>query len=160
MTKYAQIASLASAHSERIFAHRDQCRRVAFLILNQLAEHLEAPPDKLHFVEIDSELKSNHRQIDVPMLKQGRDSYWYFGLRVYFADPTRSGYSKSILKFGIKVHGTSCSVKLDSTFNIDLDDLKTLKPMFDDIVRGYETYYSATPSVIPQAIGFIQETSV
>lgn len=157
MTKYTQISSLASAYSERFIAHRDQCTQVAHLIMTHLAEYFEAPSNMLQFVEIDAELKANHKQIDAPMLKQGQDGYWYFGLRVHFSDPKQRGYSDSVLKFGVKIDGENCSVKLDSTFAIDLTDTKTLNPLFDDIFKGYETYYSGKPSVIPQGIGFIQK---
>lgn len=156
MTKYAQIASLASAHSERFFEHREKCRQVALLICGQLSAYLEAPPNTLEFVEINDELKTNYKPIHEPMMQQGRDGYWYFGLRVHFADPKHRGFSDSILKFGVKVEGTNCSMKLDSTFTVNLLDTKTLNPVFDDVMRGYECYYSMNPSAIPRVAGFIQ----
>jgi hypothetical protein len=158
MTKYSQIAALASAHSERFFDHRNKCRHVAMLILTQFSSYLEAPQDMLHFVEIDNEFKSNRRQINEPMLKQGRDGYWYFGLEVHFSDPNHRGFSDSVLKFGVKVDGVNCSVKLDSVFTLDLQDAHSMKPLFDDILRGYESYYSGNPSAVPQAVGFIQSS--
>jgi hypothetical protein len=155
MTKYAKIASLATAHSERHFAHKDQCQHVANQILDQFCKYLEAPPKALRFVELNEELNSNHTLLDKPMLKRGDNDYWYFGLQIHFADQKHLAFSNSVLKFGLKVTGTSCSVKLDSTTIVDLRDMKTLIPIFDDIVHSYENYYSANAPAISQGIGFI-----
>jgi hypothetical protein len=156
MTKYAKIASLAAAHSERHFAHKNKCRQVANRILDQFCKYLEAPPNMLQFVELNEELNSSRKLIDQPTLKLGDNDYWYFGLRVHFKDQRYLAFSNSTLKFGLKVAGTSCSVKLDSTTIVDLLDMKALTPVFDDIVRGYENYYSANTTEISQSIGFIQ----
>ncbi len=155
MTKYAKIASLAAAHSERHFAHKDQCRSLANQILDQFCQYLEAPPNTLQFIELNEELNSSHKLVDQPALKLGDNDYWYFGLRIHFAAQKRLAFSNSVLKFGLKVSGTSCSVKHDSTTVVDLQDMKTLTPIFDDIVRSYENYYSTKTSAVSQSIGFI-----
>ena len=156
MTKYAEISALAGSHSERFFAHRGTCEKVALKLSNEFGRYLEAPSEAFKFAELDENLMVKREEMDSPKMRQGRDGYWYFALRIHFKPSESRGYSYSFLKFGLNVSGSMCSVKLDGTFTIDLTDPSSFEPLFADIVRGYKEYYSAQPSSPSRPAGFIQ----
>ena len=156
MSKYSQIAALATLHAERFFAHRDQCAEVAVLVLNRFALYLEAPEGTLHFLELDQDLKLTRVRTHDPKMEQGEDGYWYFGLQVHFAEPARRGFSDSFLRFGLKIEGETGSVKVDTPLKFNLNAPESLEPMFEEIVRSYEEYYSAASGSLPTSIGFIR----
>jgi hypothetical protein len=159
MTKYDEVSALAGAHSERFFANKQTCERVALKLSSEFCRYLEAPSDAFKFVELDEDLMAKRGEMDFPKLRQGRDGYWYFALRVHFKSSKSLGYSYSFLKFGLNVSGSMCSVKLEGTFTIDLNDVGTFEPLFADILRGYKEYYSAQPSSPSRPAGFIQASS-
>ena len=156
MSKYDEIAALAASNAEQFFAHRQACERVALKLSSEFQRYLEAPPDALKFVELDEDLMAKREELSIPKMRHGRDGYWYFALRVHFKSSGSLGYSYSFLKFGLQVSGSTCSVKLDGLFTIDLNDTSTFEPLFADIVRGYRAYYSAQPSAPARPAGFIQ----
>ena len=155
MTKYAELAALAGSHAERFFAHKESCERAALNLSDEFSRYLEAPPESLRFVELDEDLVAKVEEMDFPKMRQGRDGYWYFALRVHFKPSKSRGFSYSILKFGLNVSGSACSVKLDGAFQISLNDVSTYEPLFADLIRGYKEYYSSQPSPSRPA-GFIQ----
>lgn len=156
MSKYEELAGVAIGYSEKHFASKQDCQRVAFQIAKEYQEFLKAPHDAIKFMELDAPLKTKGSQANlsklVPLVK-GDDNYWYFAIMLKLESPVSSAFMHEIIHVGIKSSEKNYHIKCEREFKIPKSEHLNFQEFFNFIFEdSKERYLKGKPS---KNIGFI-----
>jgi hypothetical protein len=158
MSKYAEIAELASLDAERFYEEKLAARRSAMRIAIGCRDFLQAPEEALSSVTLDQELRAAAEPMPLttwPEVRLGDDGDWYFGLRIHFEVKGRSTYGDVTLKIGVKPRGDGVSAIRHGDENFDDSDLD-LERFVTFIHRELVEHYSAPRGQRRRRPGFVE----
>lgn len=156
MTRYSDLASKAINYARQYFEQKNRCQQLACHTAAGVQRYLGAPDKAMSFVELDEELNVKWNSLAAPVLTQGADGLWYFGLMLHFELPGQPMYTKVALKFGMQCFFDRSTIKLDEEYTILPGNEESWKPMLVALVDGLDAQYSADQSKAKTPIGFIQ----
>jgi hypothetical protein len=157
MSKYTDIAELASQRSQEFWEELRKSQVTAMQLAEQFRTFFDAPEDRLTFVKLDREMASTEEVLGLgnyPKMTQGQDGHWYFGLRIHFASTARSAFEDLTLKIGIKPSGTGVTIRFERDFQAATTS--DLSGFLDYLYRDLMEHYSTPRSQRPRRPGFIE----
>lgn len=156
MTYYLELAAIAIDHAQRYFHQQNRCEQLAHHVAANVSRFLGAPEEAVRFVALDDELNVKWNSLSAPVLIQGADGWWHFGLLLHFELPGRPTFSKVALRFGLRCFDDHSTIKLMKEYTILPGDASSWEPLLRELFSDLEAQYSDDPYQPPKPIGFIQ----
>jgi hypothetical protein len=158
MSKYSDVAELASQRSQEFWEELRKSQVAAMQLAERLREFFDAPEDRLSFVKLDRDMGSTEEVIGIgsnyPKMTQGQDGFWYFGLRIHFESPARSTFEQLTLKIGMKPSDKGITVRFERDFQTP--SAADLDAFLDWLYRDLIEHYSTPRGQRPRRPGFIE----
>ena len=136
MTKYEELSHLGQTHTLAHFESRNECRRLAQILMGKLADYLDCPRENMRHYKLhpdwsfgdSGDLLSNAW----PDVTQTDDGYWAIGEEITLkGHGSDYAYLTLYCKFGIKKNGKRFTVRYTKDFDIHESDQTSITEFCD-----------------------------
>jgi len=157
MNRYEQLTVKAAAYSIAFNTNRERCQMLAKTVALELQAFLGSPTGAIRFAPLDINLKSDLRTeaiTTLPSMTYKNDGRWHVGIRIHLPNSKYNHLGQITLKFSIKlVNNRFILFSCEKEYEINSDDLETLKPVFSAIYEELCEDYSKSPDKPTTMIG-------
>jgi hypothetical protein len=159
VTRYEQLANLATDQAARRRHERNRCAQFAWRLMRGLADYLECPLGTASFAWLGPDFRLGETQGSVrdsrPRMQLGEDGFWYFAIRLHFQAPADDSISYDFDGcYGLKEDGAAFVVRGDEDVRIDPTDMGAIGSFYEETYRELGEALSKPFTDPPRRFGF------
>jgi len=159
LSRYMELSQKAAGWTQRFNEHLEECRRFAFWMIGDYLTYMDAPRDEVQFIELDNDLQSTGKtqpSTTPPVMKLGKDDFWYFGLSVRFAVDSSKYFMIQNIAIGLQKGSCEWLVKWSGkNYKVPLNDLSQIRNLFDEWITMSSKMYEGPVARHATGMGFI-----
>jgi hypothetical protein len=159
VTRYEQLAKLATGQAARRRDEHNRCARFACRLMCGLADYLECPLGTASFAWLGPDFRLGETQGSVrdsrPHMHLGQGGFWYFAIRLHFQAPADNSIFYDFDGcYGLKENGAAFVVRGDEDVCIDPTDAGAVGSFYEETSRGLGEALSKPFTDPPRRFGF------
>jgi hypothetical protein len=147
VTRYEQLAKLATDQAARRRDEHNRCAQFAWRLMRGLADYLECPLGTASFAWLGPDFGFGETQGSVrdsrPQMQFGKDGFWYFAIRLHFRGPTDASLFYDFDGcYGLKEDGGAFILRAGKDIRLEAGD-----------AIAVESFYEETYQELREALG-------
>lgn len=158
MSKFEELAEMATKYSRHIFDVKRTSQRLAAQLVTGYAQFLGCPLAQIDFVRLAKNLDATEQShpfgSDVPLVLD-TEGFWYFCVRIKFEKPSDGAFVFDQTTLGIRYQNGLLTVRHDRDFEVSPDCPESANPLYQYLVEGTEKEFSSPFRLQCKRIGFV-----
>jgi hypothetical protein len=141
VTRYEQLAKLATDQAARQRDEHNRCAQFAWRLMRGLADYLECPLGTASFAWVGPDFRLGETQGSVrdsrPHLQLGQGGFWYFAIRLHFRAPEDNSIFYDFDGcYGLKEDGNGFILRGAKDVRLDPTDAGAVESFYEEVYQG------------------------